>query len=82
MLKIVFLALVLALAGCTTIEEDAARHYGDSEFYRAQYIAREDARIDRENAMFGAMIMNGGLIRQPAPAPVFTTCMRAACITQ
>lgn len=60
------LTLALALAGCTTDEEDAAAACGDNDRCQTNYLARAHAREDAEEAaVLGAMLTR----------PVHTTCM-------
>jgi hypothetical protein len=89
---IIILAAV-TMAGCTTIEQDAARACGGHnspptwrEHCQQQYLAREQARIDNENAMLGAIIVGNGGFYRPAPAPIFVGCtsnrLMTNCIAQ
>jgi hypothetical protein len=84
MSKIAILALVVTLAGgCTTIEQDAARRCGRNYECQQQYLAREQARIDNENAMLGAIIVGNGFRHQ---SPIFVGCttnaLAVSCIAQ
>jgi hypothetical protein len=80
-------ALVLALAGCESDTERASRACAytrdvpERNNRIEKWEATEAARVDRDNALAAAMIAGGALnFRQPAPR--FTTCTAAGCITR
>jgi hypothetical protein len=79
----IILLAAAALGACTTIEQDAARRCGHDYYCQQQYLAREQARIDSENAMLGAIIVGNGFRHQ---APIFVGCTTNAlavnCIAQ
>ena len=85
MLRTVF--IVLALAGCESDLAQATRHCApvpdrDASACVAAFMDNAQARHNADNAMAGAMIVNGTFLPRAAPAPIFTTCTRAGCITQ
>jgi hypothetical protein len=83
-----WLILGLALAGCSTDGEIAARACAPIQETKAwgrcmgDYMDRLETQRSNEEAVVGGATLNGAFLHPAAPTPVFTSCTRVAGTVQ